>query len=97
MFPALFDYVQNSGHLDFILGAVNVDGIQSKGDSNVQGTIQTIFGWVAIAILVMLLAFKKFRAAFGALVVLAILSVFVFGVGNIKSLGESLLRFFGLM
>ncbi|HBO5951765.1 MULTISPECIES: hypothetical protein [Bacillus] len=97
MLSVFFDYVQNSGHLDFILGAVNIDGIQSKGDSNVQGTIQTIYGWVALAILVMLLAFKKFRAAFGALVVLAILSVFVYGVSNIKSLGESILRFLGLM
>lgn len=94
----LFDFIQNSaGHFDFLLGNVNLDGIQSKGDDNVQGTIQTVYGWVALAILVMLLAFKKYRAAFGALVVLAIISVFVYGVDNIRSLGESLLRFFGLM
>ncbi|CAK6481413.1 hypothetical protein ACPOM7_17480 [Peribacillus castrilensis] len=80
-----------------LLGNVNLEGISNEGNSNVLGVIQTIYIWGLLAILVMLIIFKKFRAALGVLVMGAILGVFIYGPDNIVSLGESVLKFLGIM
>lgn len=79
-----------------ILGNIDLSGVKGSGNSNVLSTIQTIYVWAVLIIIVGLVAFKKFRAAVGILVVGSILGVFVYGPDNIVSLGDSLLKFFGL-
>lgn len=82
---------------DFMLGNVNLSGISNEGNSNVLGIIQTIYVWGVLAILVMMILFKKFRAALGVLIIGSILGVFVYGPDNIVSLGTSVLEFLGIM
>lgn len=79
------------------LGSINLDNIQNEGDSNVNSTVRTIFYWGAIIVLAALLISKKFRMALVALIVLGIFAVFIEGPENIGELGQSILRFFGIM
>ncbi|MEH7473099.1 hypothetical protein V7158_15350 [Priestia megaterium] len=80
----------------FMLGDINLQGVSSQGDTNVMGVIQTVFIWVLLFAIIGSLVVKKYRGALMVLVFGGIIGVFIYGPSNIISLGDSLLKFFGL-
>ncbi|MDF2052627.1 hypothetical protein [Priestia megaterium] len=80
----------------FMLGDINLQGVSSQGDTNVMSVIQTVFIWVLLFAIIGSLVVKKYRGALMVLVFGGIIGVFIYGPSNIISLGDSLLKFFGL-
>ncbi|MBU8690684.1 hypothetical protein KM918_25655 [Priestia megaterium] len=80
----------------FLLGDINLQGVSSQGDTNVMSVIQTVFIWVLLFAIIGSLVVKKYRGALMVLVFGGIIGVFIYGPSNIISLGDSLLKFFGL-
>ncbi|MGG0033313.1 hypothetical protein ABEX88_16920 [Priestia megaterium] len=80
----------------FMLGDINLQGVSNQGDTNVMSVIQTVFIWVLLFAIIGSLVVKKYRGALMVLVFGGIIGVFIYGPSNIISLGDSLLKFFGL-
>lgn len=79
-----------------MLGDINLQGVSNQGDTNVMSVIQTVFIWVLLFAIIGSLVVKKYRGALMVLVFGGIIGVFIYGPSNIISLGDSLLKFFGL-
>ncbi|MEH7132626.1 hypothetical protein [Priestia megaterium] len=80
----------------FMLGDINLQGVSSQGDTNVMSVIQTVFIWIVMFAIIGAVVMKKYRGALMVLVFGGIIGVFVYGPSNIISLGDSLLKFFGV-
>ncbi|MGE7717501.1 hypothetical protein [Priestia megaterium] len=80
----------------FMLGDINLQGVSSQGDTNVMGVLQTVFIWVVLFAIIGSLVMKKYRGALMVVVFGGVIGVFIYGPSNIVSLGDSLLKFFGL-
>ncbi|MDQ8094894.1 TcpD family membrane protein [Bacillus amyloliquefaciens] len=92
----LFDGLQQ---MSFVLGdTINLDNISSQGDSNVLGTIQKLYIWIVLAIILAVFVKKAYRAMITVIVIAAVVAVFVYSPDStIPSLGKSLLHFLGVM